>query len=185
MRLGGLETIPVNVRIIAASNKNLMEEVKKGRFRLDLYYRLKVIDIDIPSLRERRDDIPMLVKHFIKIIGPRLGKNISAIDDEAMDVLLAYDWPGNVRELNNAIERAINLAGGNVLTKQTLPYKSKQSNDESLPPWGKSLHKNIVEERLIRSCLQKYQGNRIWQQRMGISRATIYRKIKKYSINQY
>jgi PAS domain S-box-containing protein len=160
MRLGGLETIPVNVRIIAASNKNLMEEVKKGRFRLDLYYRLKVIDIDIPSLRERRDDIPMLVKHFIKIIGPRLGKNISAIDDEAMDVLLAYDWPGNVRELNNAIERAINLAGGNVLTKQTLPYEIKTGNDESLPPWGKSLHKNIVEERLIRSCLQKYQGNR-------------------------
>ncbi len=135
-------------------------------------------------MRERRDDIPLLVEHFIKIIGPRLGKVITDVDNEAMDGLLDYNWPGNVRELNNVIERAINLAGGNVLTLDILPFEIRTGTQESLPPWGKNLNKNAVEERLIRNCLQKYHGNRnLAAKELGISRATIFRKIKKYSIN--
>lgn len=201
MRLGGRDIISVNVRVIAATNKNLLEEVKRGNFRLDLYYRIKVIDIKIPPLRERKDDIPRLVDHFIKIIGPRLGKEITGIDDKAMKVLFDYDWPGNVRELNNIIERAISLASGSVLTEEDLPAEIKKDNDvltgeelpseinkgenkEYLSPWRECLNTDIIEEQLIRNCLAKYQGNRsLAAKELGMSRATMYRKIAKYSIN--
>jgi transcriptional regulator with PAS, ATPase and Fis domain len=124
-----------------------------------------------------------LVEHFTKIIGPRLGKKISGIDKKAMNILLNYDWPGNVRELNNVIERAINLASGNMLTADDLPSKIKKSNEEYLPLLGDSLNKNTIEEQLIRNCLKKHQGNRnLAAEELGISRATIFRKIKKYSI---
>lgn len=213
MRLGGREMIPVNVRVIAATNKNLLEEVKKENFRLDLYYRIKVIDIEIPSLRERKDDIPRLVEHFIKIIGPRLGKNITGIDDKAMNILFDYDWPGNVRELNNIIERAINLTSGSILTEEDLPSEIKQDsliiepavntaianilteenllseikkedNTEYISPWKECLNTDAIEEQLIRNCLKKHGGNRnLAAKELGMSRATIFRKIKKYSIN--
>ena len=183
MRLGAREVMPVNVRVIAASNKNLKEEVMKGHFRLDLYYRLKVIDIEIPPLRERNDDIPDLVEHFVRIIGPRLNREITQIDPKAMEILLDYDWPGNVRELNNVIERAVNIVSGDVLTVDALPPDIKEDIWKSPVTWGKNLNKNEIEEQLIIKCLKKHNGNRnLAAKELGISRATIFRKIKKYSI---
>lgn len=183
MRLGGREVIPVDVRIIAASNKNLKDEVMKGHFRLDLYYRLKVIDIEIPPLRKRKDDIPGLVEHFVKIIGPRLGRKITSIDPRAMEVFLNYDWPGNVRELNNVIERAVNIVSGDVLTVDALPPDIKEDNVKSPINREQSLNKDEIEKRLIIECLRKHNGNRnLAAKELGISRATIFRKIKKYSI---
>lgn len=183
IRLGGREQIPVNVRIIAATNKKLPEEVKKGNFRLDLYYRLAVIDIKIPSLRERKNDIPELIHRFIQNMGPRLGKIITGIDSKAMSVLLSYDWPGNVRELNNVIERAIHFSSENTLTSEVLPPEMTTGNKEFLPEPGETLNKDLVEEQLIRKCLEKHRGNKsLAAKELGMSRATIYRKILKYSI---
>lgn len=183
MRLGGREVMQVNVRVIAASNKHLKDEVMKGHFRLDLYYRLKVIDIEIPPLRERKDDIPGLVEHFIKIIGPRLDKEINRVDPEAMEVLIDYDWPGNVRELNNVLERAVNIESGNVLTVDALPSDIIKDNIKSPVPWGKNLNKDEIEKQMIINSLKKNNGNReLAAKELRMSRATIFRKIKKYSI---
>jgi len=183
VRLGGREVIPVNVRIIAASNKNLIEEVKKGNFRLDLYYRLGVIDIRIPPLRERKDDIPELVGHFIKTIGPKLGKVIKGIDDEAMDLLMDYDWPGNIRELSNVIERAINLTSKDVITADILPEELRRTETLVLPQMPLDANKGVLEARLIRDCLRRNGGNRTRAaQELGISRVTLYRKMVKYSL---
>ena len=154
----------------------------KGHFRLDLYYRLKVIDIEIPPLRKRKDDIPDLVEHFVKIIGPRLGRKITSIDPRAMEVLLNYDWPGNVRELNNVIERAVNIVSGDVLTIDALPPDIKEDNVKSPINREQSLNKDEIEKRLIIECLRKHNGNRNLAAKELGSRATIFRKIKKYSI---
>ena len=183
MRLGGREIMPVNVRVIAASNKNLKDEVMTGHFRLDLYYRLKVIDIEIPPLRERKDDIPGLVEHFIKTIGPKLNKEINRVDPEAMEVLVAYNWPGNVRELNNVLERAVNIESGNVLTLGALPSDIRKDTIKSPVPWRKNLNQDEIEKQMIINSLKKNHGNReLAAKDLGMSRATIFRKIKKYSI---
>jgi len=183
IRLGGREVIPVNVRIIAATNKNLPEEVRRGNFRLDLYYRLGVINIKIPSLRERKGDIPLMVDHFIRIIGPKLGKKINHIEDAAMDIMLNYDWPGNVRELNNVLERAINMTTGDVLTAEVLPPEIRKPGPDFMPLWEKGFSKDSLEEQLIRNYLHKFQGNKSRVAReLGISRSSLYRKLEKYSI---
>ncbi|MGI6549907.1 MAG: sigma-54-dependent Fis family transcriptional regulator [Syntrophomonadales bacterium] len=180
VRLGGTEVIPVNVRVIAASNKNLLEEVKNGNFRLDLYYRLGVMDIKIPPLRERPDDIPDLVNSFIKTISPKLGKDIKGIEDSAMNLLLNYEWPGNVRELNNVIERAINMAPGPLLTISLFP---PQMRELSASEKALSYKKTSLEEQTIRDCLQKNKYNRNkTAAELGISRVTLYRKMIKYSL---
>jgi transcriptional regulator with PAS, ATPase and Fis domain len=183
IRLGGRQVIPVNVRIITATNKNLQEEVKKGNFRLDLYYRLGVIDIKIPPLRERKGDIPELVEHFITTIGPKLGKKIIGIDDRAMDILLNYDWPGNVRELSNVIERAINMTSGNILIENVFPSVMRKDAEECLPLWEKTPSKHDLEEQLIRNYLRKYHDNKSKvAKELGISRSSLYRKMGKYTI---
>lgn len=183
VRLGGREMIPVNVRIIAASNKNLLKEVKDGKFRLDLYYRLEVMDIKIPPLRDRKDDIPGLVNHFIESIGPKLGKSISGIDEKAMDLLLTYDWPGNVRELSNAIERAINLSSEASLTADDFPLELGKLEQEVPVNMDLKTNKANIEEQLIRNCLLKHNNNRVkTAEELGINRATLYRKMAKYSI---
>ena len=182
-RLGGTGLIPVNVRIIAATNKNLLEEVEKHNFRADLYYRLCVIDINIPSLRERKDDLPELVNYFMKTIAPRLGKSISGIDRSAMDVLLDYQWPGNVRELSNVIERAINMASANVLMIDDFPPEMGRSGGGRHWPVETQASKRQPNEQMIRECLQRNNG-KISQvaEDLGISRTTLYRKIRMFHI---
>ncbi len=182
-RLGGTGAIPVNVRIIAATNKNLLEEVEKKHFRADLYYRLCVIDINIPSLRERKDDLPQLVNYFIQTIAPRLGKSITGIDRSAMDILLDYQWPGNVRELSNVIERAINMASGEVLIGEDFPLEIARSGGGHHWLAETQAIKKPPDEQIIRECLQRNSG-KISQaaEELGISRTTLYRKMRMFHI---
>jgi transcriptional regulator with PAS, ATPase and Fis domain len=184
VRLGGREVIPVNVRIIAASNKDLLAEVKKGSFRLDLYYRLSVMNIEIPSLRERVDDIPRLVDYFIQSTAPKLGKDIKGIDAKALDLLMCYKWPGNIRELNNVIERAINMTSGPWLTEDLLPSEVRKNKMAAVTPQNElNSGRSTFEEQLIRDCLQRNRGNKgRTAEELGISRATLYRKMLRYSI---
>ncbi len=123
----GGQTMRVDVRVIAATNKNLLEEVAKGRFREDLFYRLNVVALEMPPLRERKSDIPALAKFFVDRYATENGKPVDSIAPEAIDLLAAYDWPGNVRELENAIERAVVMAPGNVIEARHLPAAVKPS----------------------------------------------------------
>ena len=120
-RVGGDATLKVDVRIVAATNRNLLDEVAAGRFREDLYYRLNVVSIQVPSLQERSEDIPLLAEHFLKVFGERNRKDVKGFTPKAMDMLIKYPWPGNVRELENAVERAVVLLFGSYVSERRLP----------------------------------------------------------------
>jgi len=179
-RLGGTHTISVDVRIIAASKKNLAEEVKMGRFREDLFYRLNVIQMELPALRERREDIPLLADHFLQLFTRKNQKVVRGIQRDAMAALTAYDWPGNVRELENTIERSVVLSKEEVITIDSLPsgiggQKDVASTSLSIP-LGTPLHE--VELRLIRETLKLTEGDKKRAaQLLGIATRTIYRKL--------
>jgi sigma-54 dependent transcriptional regulator, acetoin dehydrogenase operon transcriptional activator AcoR len=187
MRVGSDKPIPVNVRIIAATNKNLEEEVKAGRFRLDLYYRLNVIEVRVPPLRERRDDIEPLIRYFLKRKAAKFEIPIPEIGQEMMDRLISYDWPGNVRELENMMERAVVLDGkipegaihgpGHA---ENEPDAGEADNSRSLPV---SWNLDAIEESTIRKALDHF-GNNITRiaEALGLSRNTLYLKMKKYNI---
>ena len=182
-RIGGGKPIPIDVRIISATNKNLEEEVDKGNFRDDLYYRLNVFKINIPSLRERPEDIVLLTEHFIKKLNRRLNKNVEKISKEALDILSNYDWPGNVRELQNVLERIINIKNDNVITVSDLPNHLlptfTQPNKKIV---AQSLLKNY-EKELILTLINKNKGNKSKvAQDLGISRTTLYRRLYEYNI---
>jgi len=160
-RVGGTENIDVDVRIIAASNRDLQQEIKAGNFREDLFYRLNVISIAIPPLRERKDDIPLLIDHFINSYNRVFNKNVSGCDDDAMEILMSYSWPGNVRELRNIVERAMLLSDGNVIRPSDIPIEGVSR--------GSTLVKvNAIDpmplDRLIKSYTQNmlslFKGNR-------------------------
>lgn len=181
-RLGGGAAIPVNVRIIAATNKNLREEVGRRSFRADLFYRLGVIDVTIPPLRERKDDIPALAEYFIASIGPRLGKQIAGVDQDVLNVLTAYPWPGNVRELSNVIERMINMAVGPTLGIDELPPEMRQAGLRGTRA-GRSPNMKNVNETAIRESLARHNGNKNQAAvELGISRTSLYRKMRSYRI---
>ena len=182
-RVGGHMVIPTNIRLISATNKNLLEEIKNHNFRSDLYFRLNVISITIPSLRNRKGDIPILADHFMKTISARVGKKIEKIEPKFIDLLLAHDWPGNIRELSNVIERAINLARNNILTIDLLPPEMNQkasTGDISL--WRNTPTKEDVEEQLIRNYLLKFNNKSEAAKALNISRSCLYRKMSKYNI---
>jgi two-component system response regulator AtoC len=120
-RVGGIKTLRVDVRLIAATNRDLKQLISEGRFREDLYYRLNVVPIALPPLRDRKDDIPPLVQHFIEKYDRRLGKKVERMEDEALALLLRYSWPGNIRELENLMERSVLFADGPVITAENLP----------------------------------------------------------------
>ncbi len=189
-RVGGLKDIPFDARIIAASNRDLKRESENGRFRLDLYYRLSVIQIDIPSLRERGDDVLLLTDHYIESFGERLRKRITGISPEVAKAFLQYDWPGNVRELRNVIERAIILEDDDVITMKYIPRPvSGGSSDHAshdghgagpfhLPSGGVSLEE--VEMSLVRQAIERSGGNQTKAAEMlGISRDQLRYRLKK------
>jgi len=179
-RIGGTERIIVDVRIIAASNKNLREEVAKGRFREDLFYRLNVLPMTIMPLRERPEDIPLLVDYFIKKISRRLNKREIKVSKEEMDILMAYSWPGNVRELENFIELAINLE------YVPLNFFNHEINEKAPIHYSvnKDLSMDAMEKNHIINVLKIYDGNITkTAAALGIGRNTLYRKIQKYKIN--
>jgi Nif-specific regulatory protein len=184
-RLGGTKSINVDVRIIAATNKDLEDMVKKGLFREDLYWRLNVVSIFLPPLRERKEDIPLLIEHFLKRFNKEYGRRIS-ISSQAMEKLIRYSWPGNVRELENTIERLVILAEKEEITVEDLPIHIKS---EMLKPFNPSntysLKKEIeeLEKRRIEEALKKCDYNQALAARLlGITQRQIGYKIKKYKI---
>ncbi len=182
-RVGGWKELQVDVRVIAATNAKLQEAVHNGKFRDDLYYRLNVINIRIPPLRSRREDIPLLARSFIERLSPELGKDVTDISEDALRSLLDHDWPGNVRELENAIERAIVTCKGKALGSDDFAFLSRsvpEAHSWSIPS---NLTLRDVEKEVIQATLRRTQGNiKRAASLLGIDRSTLYDKLKKYSI---
>jgi two-component system response regulator HydG len=183
-RLGGEKILAVNVRILAATNKDLIQEVKSGRFREDLFYRLNVIPIHLPPLRERRNDIPTLVRHFLGRFAVEQKKSVQELSPEAMRILLDYPWPGNVRELENSIEHAVVLAKAGRIEAADLPSLIVRAagnlSAEGIPQIGRIAKR---EQELLRETLEECSWNKKEAaRRLGISRSTLYDKLKKYQL---
>lgn len=179
-RVGGIETIKADVRIVAATNKNLSTLVTGGSFRNDLYYRLKVVSIDLPPLRERKDDILLLVKFLLEKMHLETGKRVDIIPQKTMSQLLEYSWPGNVRELENTLRRAVLLSHGSVLLPESLHLDGSRGN-EKLSLVIKPLHeveREHIENILIHTAYEKKRAAEI----LGISRPTLDRRIKEYGL---
>lgn len=180
--VGATEAVPVDVRIIAATNRELEEEIRRGQFRSDLYYRLNVIALHLPPLRERKDDIPLLANHFLARMAERLGRDEITLSDDALAVLGRYDWPGNVRELENALERAAVLSKG-MIGPAALPERVREAPapalvGERLPP-NPTL--DIIEQAYIQWVLAAEGGNKSRAAEvLGIDPSTLYRKLSRY-----
>jgi DNA-binding NtrC family response regulator len=180
-RVGGAEEVGVDVRVIAATNTDLDRAVREGKFRDDLFYRLNVIDIRIPPLRERPDDVPLLARHFLDRLTHELGKEVSGISADGLKALLDYDWPGNVRELENAIERAIVTARNQTLGEEDFGFLRRGDRNNWAVPTGSTLEE--IEKRVIAATLERNRDNiKESAAMLGIDRSTLYEKIKKYGI---
>jgi two-component system response regulator AtoC len=186
--VGGTKDLSVDVRVVAATVRDLAKEVAAGRFREDLFYRLNVLQIGVPPLRERLDDVPLLIDHFIQRNNRRLGTRIKGIDPKARKLLLGHTWPGNVRELENLIERAVVLADGDVLTDKDIPDRMQNAPDmvERVLHGGELSIKKataVIEESLIRRALDKTRGNRTAAAKLlEISHRALLYKIKDYGL---
>jgi two-component system response regulator AtoC len=193
-RLGGTSDIEVDVRIIAATNKNLSEAAENKTFREDLYYRLKVFQITIPPLRDLKEDIPALAEHFIRGFNQQFGKKIEDICPDAIELMTQYDWPGNIRELRNVMERAVILESGNGLGVDSLPVeitRLKKEDDaadalsdaQDISPTENDASLYDVEKQMLIGALQKANNNKTQAARiLGISRDTLRYRIKKYDL---
>jgi two-component system response regulator HydG len=183
-RVGGAEVIKINVRLIAASNKDLKKEMERGRFREDLFYRLNVVGLNVPPLRERKEDIPILAQHFLQQFVAQNSKKIKGFTPQAMEKLLKYSWPGNIRELMNAIERAVVLSRKEYLDAEELVLMMAD-NSVDIKPTQNRLLENLpleeVEKRSILDALESCSGNKSEAaRRLGITRKTLRKKLEKY-----
>lgn len=186
IRVGGTQEISVDIRVVAATNKDLKEEIRLGRFRQDLYYRLNVINLLVPCLSERKDDIPLLCRHFMEKYSAAQGKKIEEISPEAMDILMQYEFPGNVRELENIIERAVTLTQGPRIEVDHFPGDLQQMIVR-IPRHGNRefLTLEEKEKEYILWVLRKVSGNRSnAAEILGIDRASLWRKLKKFEIEK-
>ena len=178
-RVGGEETLEVDVRIIAATNKNLVEEMKKGTFREDLYYRLNVIPILVPPLRERRDDLLLLAAHFLKKFSADKGKEIANFSPEVVEIFMAHNWPGNVRELENVVEHAVILAKNERILLKDLPQYILQKPFPSEETSSlRDYEKGLISRTLKETNWNKHQTAK----RLKINRSTLYGKMKRYGL---
>ena len=186
-RIGGKETVKVDVRVIAASNRDLAALIAEGRFREDLYYRLNVIPIEVPPLRARREDIPLLVEHFLALFCAENGKRPKRVSAEALAYFVGYDWPGNVRELRNMVERLVIMTPGDVIAPDDLPAPLRPRSDAPLA--------TEVRERTLKEARDNFERAYIlaelrvhdWNmtrtaERLGIERSHLYRKVRAYGI---
>ncbi len=181
-RVGGSEEVRVDCRVIAATHVNLQQAVAEGKFRDDLFYRLNVIEIRIPPLRDRREDIPLLARHFLERLSHELGKDISDFSEGALRLLMDHNWPGNVRELENAVERAMVTCRARILDENDFAFLA---HNGAVKPWaipaGMTLQE--MEKQLIVATLQRTEGNiKEAASILGIDRSTMYEKIKRYEI---
>lgn len=194
VRLGGVESIPVDVRIIAATNRDLRERMQKELFREDLYYRLNVVPIKMPPLRERKEDIPLLIRHFLAKFSRETGKEGCYLSPAAVELLHAYDWPGNVRQLENTIERAVVLASGPAILPEHVQVHMEESSQTIESPSDKQgiryedrPMKDIIQEvekEAITRALHREKGNRLrTAKRLGISRSALLYKMEMYGID--
>jgi len=195
VRVGGLRTIKVDVRLIAATNRNLLQDVKEGRFREDLYYRLKVFHAHIPPLRERKEDILTLADYFVQKFNRKLDRQIKRIDTDVQEMFLQYDWPGNIRELENLTERIVLMSGGDTITLDDIPTELKMAaaalqipqTDVLEKPFKDMMksHMEEVEKQAIIQCLEDCSGNVTKAaQRLGLSRKGLQLKMIKYNLRK-
>jgi DNA-binding NtrC family response regulator len=194
-RVGGNETIRVDVRIIAASNVDVAQAVGNGEFREDLYYRLNVVDIKVPPLRERKGDIPLLARNFLRKFRKKLHKDAQTISDDALSVLMEYQWPGNVRELANVIERTVLMSRTPVITADDVrflvnptPHGTRKSDEFAI---NEPLHKvrqkavEAIERRYLETLLERFKGNiKLVADHSGMTQRGIYKKMKKYGLSK-
>ncbi len=184
-RVGGEETIEVDVRIISATNRDLKKEIADGRFREDLFYRLNVVNIHMPPLRERKEDIPLLASAFLKEFAEENGKKIDGIDTRARSALYTHAWPGNVRELRNCIESAVVLCKGSVITCDDLPPTIRSGAEDNYIKISFGTNMADAEKEIIRGTLSHLRGNKSRAaETLGIGRKTLHRKIKEYNIEE-
>jgi DNA-binding NtrC family response regulator len=181
--VGATEPIPVDVRIIAATNRDLEEEIRRGNFRSDLFYRLNVIALNLPALRERRDDLLLLLEAFLQTLGQETGAEAKALSSEAMDAVMVYEWPGNVRELENALEHAVVLSRGSLIEAAALPERITRRRKEPLV--AERSYRNptleVIERAYIMWVLQAEGGNKTRAAEvLGIDPSTLYRKLSRY-----
>jgi two-component system response regulator HydG len=186
-RVGGEEVIKVDVRIIAATNKDLTREIEVGKFREDLYYRLNVVALEMPPLRERKEDIPLLAQHFLEALSKENRKNIKGFTPQAMDRLVKYDWPGNVRELMNAVERGVVLSRSPYLDEEVLSLISSDELSSQDISSGDGLNADMpldeVEKATILKTLESAGGNKSEAaRRLGITRRTLHKRLKLYGV---
>ncbi len=181
-RVGGEQTLTTDARIIAATNRNLKKAMEEGVFREDLYWRLHVISLSLPPLKQRRDDIPQLVSNFVQAYNARLGKSIHGFATDAMDLLFTHHWPGNVRELENVVERSMVLVKGDVITPDDLPSELKAA-DPAFASRELNTDLDLMEREHVRAVLEKCAWNKYKAAKMmGISRSTLYSKIRKHGL---
>jgi two-component system response regulator HydG len=181
--VGATETIPVDVRIVAATNRDLEEEVRRGNFRSDLFYRLNVIALELPSLRDRRDDLVLLIDHFFQEMATERESAPKALSSDAMDAVMVYDWPGNVRELQNALEHAVVLSKGTLIEPMALPERITRRRREPLVAERSSPNPSldVIERAYIMWVLQAEGGNKTRAAEvLGIDPSTLYRKLSRY-----
>ncbi len=189
--LGSTKTIKVDIRILAATNRNLKEEVNKGAFRDDLFYRLNVVPISLPALRDRKEDVSLLMEHFLKIYNEKNSRNLQGFHPRALDAIIRYPWPGNIRELENLVERCVILTRDDYVMFQDLPEQIRSAVGDSLPEQvraGISSGMTIkeMERELIIETLEDNEGNRTRSSRiLGITRRTLQHKLKEYGIDQH
>lgn len=186
-RVGGEQVVPIDVRLVVATNKDLMAMISAGQFREDLYYRLNVVNLNLPPLRERREDIPLLAQHFLEKFSELNRKSIKGFTPQTMDHLIRYDWPGNVRELMNTVERGVVLCRGDYLDDQVLPMLPPVNGRAALPETAEIVSGDIsldaVEKAAILKALEAAGGNKSQTARqLGITRKTLHKKLKEYGV---
>lgn len=181
-RLGGKEPIKVDIRIVAATNRNLEKEVADGRFRMDLYYRLNVFPIHVPPLRDRTEDIPLLANHFIATYAKQFGKQVIRLSEEAMQSLLLYNWPGNIRELEHLMERCVLLAEGDIIKNPPLPVSSQAATSSGV----KTMEQNEIEHiiRVLEICKGKLSGPGGAAEMLNLPYSTLVSRMKKHGIRK-
>jgi transcriptional regulator with PAS, ATPase and Fis domain len=184
-RVGGSEEIEVDVRVVAATHRDLHQAVESGTFREDLFYRLNVINIQIPPLRDRKEDIPLLTEHFIERLSHELSRTISGISESGLKTLIEYDWPGNVRELENAIERAIVTCRTGILTEEDFQFLQRGKNGKREWKVPDNISLEDLERQVIEATLRRTDGNiKEAAGILGIDRSTLYDRLKKYEISR-